>query len=151
MINKTKVNPIYVGDKIIKGITIPNTLVSYGSTEVNPKSIKQVKADVNGSFELEVSDKLEKGDVVVLTLVNEKVTATIEQTVLEKEVGNGSNQNNGNNQNNNQSGSNYSNNDSTNNGKYLPKTGETISFLAPVGLIVLLITCVFVFKRRRVE
>ncbi|MGF2144476.1 LPXTG cell wall anchor domain-containing protein [Vagococcus fluvialis] len=145
LINKTKVNPIYVGDKIIRGITIPNTLVSYGSTEVNPKSVKQVKADVNGSFELEVGDKLEKGDVVVLTLVNEKVTATIEQTVLEKEVGNGSNQNN------NQSGSNYSNNDSTNNGKYLPKTGETISFLAPVGLIVLLITCVFVFKRRRVE
>lgn len=151
LINKTKVNPIYVGDKIIRGITIPNTLVSYGSTEVNPKSVKQVKADVNGAFELEVSDKLEKGDVVVLTLVNEKVTATIEQTVLEKEVGNGSSQNNGSNQNNNQSGSNYSNNDSTNNGKYLPKTGETISFLAPVGLIVLLITCVFVFKRRRVE
>lgn len=151
LINKTKVNPIYVGDKIIRGITIPNTLVSYGSTEVNLKSVKQVKADVNGAFELEVSDKLEKGDVVVLTLVNKKVTATIEQTVLEKEVGNGSSQNNGSNQDNNQSGSNYSNNDSTNNGKYLPKTGETISFLAPVGLIILLITCVFVFKRRRVE
>lgn len=151
LINKTNVNPIYAGDKVIKGITIPNTLISYKSTDVNTKSINQVKADVNGSFELEVSDKLEKGDVVVLTLVNEKVTATIEQTVLEKEVENGSNQNNGNNQNNNQSGSNYSNNDSTNNGKYLPKTGETISFLAPVGLIILLITCVFVFKRRRVE